>query len=50
MYLSACMMFRMSLLLLSGWIAVVSSFTIMGAYFMDSVKSRNASYCSLANV
>ena len=34
MYLSACMMFLMSLLLLSGWIAVVSSITLMGVDFM----------------
>ena len=44
------MMFLMSLLLLSGWIAVVSSITLMGVDFMDSVISRNAWFCTLSNV
>ena len=39
----------MSLLLLSGWIAVVSSITLMGVYFMDLVISRNAWFCTLSN-
>ena len=38
------MMFLMSLLLLSGWIAVVSSITLMGVDFMDPVISRNACF------
>ena len=44
------MMFLMSLLLLSGWIAVVSSITLMGIDFMDPVISRNAWFCTLSNV
>ena len=44
------MMFLMSLLLLSGWIAVVSSITLMGVDFMDPVISRNAWFCTLSNV
>ena len=44
------MMFLMSLLLLSGWIAVVSYITLMGVDFMDPVISRNAWSCTLSNV
>ena len=44
------MMFLMSLLLLSGWIAVVSSITLMGVDFMDPVISHNAWFCTLSNV
>ena len=43
-------MFLMSLLLLSGRIAVVSSITFMGVDFMDPVISRNAWFCTLSNV
>ena len=50
MYLSACKMVLMSLLLLSGWMAVVSSSTLMGIDFMDHVISRNAWFCILSNV
>ena len=52
MYLSAspCMMFLRSLLLLSGWIAVVSSITLMGVDFMDPVISCNAWFCTFSNV
>ena len=39
LYQSACIMFLMSLLLLSGWITVVSSYIFMG---VDPVISRNA--------
>ena len=44
------MMFFVSLLLLSGWMAVVSSITRMGVDFMDPVISRNAWFCTLSNV
>ena len=44
------MMFLMSLILLSGWIAVVSSITLMGVEFMGLVISRNAWFCTLSNV
>ena len=44
------MMFLMSLLLLSGWIAVVSSITLMGVDFMDPAVSRNDWFCILSNV
>ena len=44
------MMFLMSLLLLSGCIAVVSSITLMGVDFMVPVISRNAWFCTLSNV
>ena len=50
MYISACMMFLMSLLLLTGWIAIVSSLTLMGVDFMDPVISSNAWFCTLSNV
>ena len=38
--ISGCMMFLMSLVLLSGWITVVSSITLMGVVFMDVVGNR----------
>ena len=41
------MMFLVSLLLLSGWIVVVFSITLMGVDFMDSVIIRNAWFCTL---
>ena len=44
------MMFLMSLLLLSGWIAVVSTITLMGVDFMDHVISRNAWFCPLSKI
>ena len=44
------MMFLRFLLLLSGWIEVVSSITIMGIDFMDPVISRNAWFYTLSNV
>ena len=44
------MMFLVSLHLLSGWIAVVSSITLMGVDFMDPVISRNDWFCILSNV
>ena len=44
------MMFLMCLPLLSGWIAVVSSVTLMGVDFMDPVISCNAWFCTLSNV
>ena len=44
------MMFLMSLLLLSGWIAVVSSITLLGVDFIDPVIIRNAWFCTLSNV
>ena len=40
----------MPLLLLSGWIAVVSSITLMGVDFIDPVISPNAWFCTLSNV
>ena len=43
-------MFLISFLLLSGWITVVSSITLMGVDFMDPVISRNAWFYSLSNV
>ena len=50
LYLSACMIFLMSRLLLSGWIAVVSPITLMDVDFMDPVIIRNALFCTLSNV
>ena len=50
LYRSACMMFLMSLLLISGWIAVISSITLMGVDFMDAVISRNVWFCTISNV
>ena len=44
------MMFLRSLLLLNGWIAVVSSIRLMGVDFMDPVISRNAWFGSISNV
>ena len=44
------MMFLMSPILLSGWIAVVYSITLMGVDFMDPVISRNAWCCALSHV
>ena len=44
------MIFLMSRLLLSGWIAVVSSITLMGVDFMDPVICRNACFFTLSNV
>ena len=50
MYVSAFMMFLVSLLLLCGWIAVVSLITLMGVDFMDPVISGNAWFYTLSNV
>ena len=44
------MMFLRSVILLSGWIAVVSSITLMGVDFLDPVISRNALFSTLSNV